>query len=355
MKEKNKYLKALSRENKSTPPIWFMRQAGRYHSHYQKIRAQYSFIEMCKIPAVATEITFGPLDDFGFDAAILFSDLLFPLETMGMGLTYEPGPKLSWHLKSKEDLFKFKAPQVIDNNRAKATMDFQAHALKLISQKLPEEKGLIGFVGGPFTLYCYAVEGSHQGELQDSKKGLTDGRYEGFLERLIPLLSDNMILQAEAGAHAVAMFDTCAGEVDAKTYARYVVPGIQAVLERFKARCPNTPVIYYSKKTDAAHWRKLEGLPISCLGVDWRTPLKKVIEEFGSKYAIQGNINPDWMFLPAEELEKNLREVFASVKNLDLSGYVCGLGHGVLPGVPESNVRLSLKVAREVLERKEEN
>jgi uroporphyrinogen decarboxylase len=343
------FLDALARKNTGRPPVWFMRQAGRYHSHYMAIRARHTFMEMCKVPQVARDITFGPLEEFGFDAAILFSDLLFPLEALGMGLEYTPGPKLGWHLKTKEDLRRLTLPSVVNGTRA-SFMEFQAAALKRIRADLPSEKGLIGFVGGPWTLFCYAVDGSHAGGLEDSKRGLTDGRYAGFLEALIPLLADNMILQARAGAHAVAIFDTCGGEVDAETYGRHVVPALGAVLERFRSACPETPVIYYSKKTDPAHWAKLDGLPFQCLGVDWRHDLLDVLRDFGDKYAIQGNMDPQWITLPEAECEAKARAWMERIaaSGMDLSGWICGLGHGCTPQVKEANVMAVIQLQHEI-------
>src|SRR4051812_34624289 len=183
----NLFRSALKQENSSRPPVWFMRQAGRYHAHYQALRAKHSFIDLCKIPEVACEATMGPIRDFDFDAAILFSDLLFPLEAMGMGLKYEEGPKLDWHLKETSDLARLQGGGGLVKE-----LEFQARALEQIRKKLPQDKGLIGFVGGPLTLFCYAVEGSHKGELDSARKGLNDGRFTGFFEKLLDLLVGNM-------------------------------------------------------------------------------------------------------------------------------------------------------------------
>lgn len=346
----NLYTAALRKKNNGRPPVWFMRQAGRYHSHYQKLRAKHSFMDLCKIPEIACEVTFGPLDDFGFDAAILFSDLLFPLEVMGMGLSYEPGPKLQWHLREPADLSRLRSGRELARG-----LEFQAEALRLIRGRLPAEKGLIGFVGGPLTLYYYAVEGSHQ-NLDSSKKGsavagLRDGRYLGFCEKLGELLAENMALQARAGADGIALLDTCAGELDADAYREFAVPALRSVIDRFKALCPETPIIYYSKNTGPEHWRALSGLPIDCLGIDWHHDIVDVLREFGSAYSIQGNIDPDWLFLEPAELERRLRSVFAKVKELGPDvrrGWVCGLGHGILQQTPEDNVRLFLRVQKEI-------
>ncbi len=337
---------ALNRKNENRPPVWFMRQAGRYHAHYQALRQKYSFIDLCKIPEVACEATMGPIRDFDFDAAILFSDLLFPLEVMGMGLKYEEGPKLDWHLRHVRDLDKLKGGAALVDG-----LMFQAEAMRLIRRQLAPEKGLLGFVGGPLTLFCYAVEGSHQGALDSARAGLKDGRFEGFFEALKDLLVENMRIQAEAGASTIAVLDTCAGEFASDDYVAYVQKALRPVVESFRAQVPGTPVVYYSKGTSWNHWDALTDLPFAGLGVDWRTDLAEVLSRYGSRWAIQGNVDPHWLFLESGELEGRLRRVFESVLRLPAEsrrGWICGLGHGVLPKTPEANVRLFLKLQKEM-------
>jgi uroporphyrinogen decarboxylase len=342
----NAFELAIRKQNKGRPPTWFMRQAGRYHSHYQSLKASHSFMELCKQPKLACEVTMGPIRDFGFDAAILFSDLLFPLEAMGLGLTYDPGPKLAWQLKSREDVARLKG-----GAQAASSMEFQAEACRLLKQKLDPSKALIGFVGGPLTLYCYAVDGGHAGGLESSKAGLEDGRYAGFLEKLHDLLVAEMSLQVRGGADAIAIFDTSAGEFSLEQYSKHGVTALKRVFQDFKSRHPNTPIIYYSRGTGPEHWELLKGSPISCLGVDWRHDLAKTLKDWTPHFAIQGNIDPEWLHLPGPELEKRLRRVFAEVRALPesvRSAWVCGLGHGVLQRTPEENVRLFMRVQKEV-------
>jgi uroporphyrinogen decarboxylase len=323
-----------------------MRQAGRYHGHYQELRKRYSFVELCKKPEVACEATLGPIRDFGFDAAILFSDLLFPLETMGMGLHYEEGPKLDWHLRETADLARLAGGVALARE-----LSFQPEAMRLIRAALPPEKGLLGFVGGPLTLFCYAVEGSHAGSLDSARAGLTDGRFAGFCDRLIGLLAENMAMQARAGADTVAVLDTCAGEFDPAVYESLIVPALSELFYRFTRLCPFSPIAYYSKGTGPEHWKCLERLPVAYLGVDWRHDIAQVLEKQGKRWAIQGNIDPTWLFLEPDELERRLREVFTRVRALPREarrGWICGLGHGVLPKTPGANVRLFLRVQREI-------
>lgn len=339
----NLFQSALARKNDSRPPVWFMRQAGRYHSHYQQLKKNHTFMDLCKKPELACETTMGPIRDFDFDAAILFSDLLFPLEAMGMDLKYDPGPVLGRKLKTPADVRSLKTGKPEE-------LDFQAQAIRLIRKELSPAKGLLGFVGGPFTLYCYAVEGSHQGSLGDAVAGLSDGRYELFFEKLAPLLAENMALQARAGIDTIAVLDTCAGELEAQAYAEKIVPTMRHLFAKFKELCPQIPITYYSKKTGPAHWSTLTGLPIAGLGIDWNHDIAEVLNQWSGQWAIQGNVDPSWLLLPAQELEPKLRAVFEKVRKLPrekLRGWICGLGHGVLQQTPESNVRLFLRLQKE--------
>jgi uroporphyrinogen decarboxylase len=337
---------AIGRRNRERPPVWFMRQAGRYHRHYQQLRARHDFVQLCKQPQLAVEVTMGPVEDFGFDAAILFSDLLFPLEAMGMGLRYAPGPQLDWHLRERADLRR------LHGGAARAAhMSFQAEAIALLRRRLPAERSLIGFVGGPFTLYAYAVAGSHEGFVRDSLVGADGALYAGFNEALRELLAANMALQAEAGADCVAIFDTAAGTLSPAQFASQAAPALAAVVAEFRARCPHTPLIYYSRDTGPAHWAALRGIDLQCLGVDWRHDLGAVLQSEGEHWSVQGNIDPQWLLLPAAQLEQRLRELFARVLQLPAAvraGWICGLGHGVLQSTPEQNVRLALQVQREM-------
>jgi uroporphyrinogen decarboxylase len=345
---------ALARRNARRPPVWFMRQAGRYHRHYQALRARHEFIELCKNPALACEVTLGPIEDFGFDAAILFSDLLFPLEAMGLGLEYSPGPKLGWYLRTCADLARLRGGAA-----TAAHMQFQAEALQLLRPRLPAACGLIGFVGGPFTLYAYATAGSHEGFTRQGLLGLDEtsgdsaGLYRGFCELLVPLLAENMVLQARAGADCVAIFDTAAGALTPEQFATHVAGPLAAVIAAFRKQCPATPLIYYSRETGPAHWQTLQPLGLQCLGVDWRHDLAATLRTQCRHWAVQGNLDPEWLHLPAAELEVKARTVWQAVRELPAelrAAWVCGLGHGVLQHTPEDNVRLLLKLQREIFQ-----
>lgn len=338
--------RALRRDNQGRPPVWFMRQAGRYHHHYQQLRARHEFMQLCKQPQLAAEVTLGPIEEFGFDAAILFSDLLFPLEAMGMGLRYVPGPQLDWHLSETADLARLHG-----GARRAEQLAFQAEALALLRRRLPGECALIGFVGGPFTLYAYAVAGSHEGFASAGLRGLHDGLYSGFTDRLRELLAANMAMQAEAGADCVAIFDTAAGTLGPEQFPEAAAAPVAEVVRLFRARCPDTPVIYYSRDTGPAHWAALRAADVQCLGIDWRHDLVDTLHAQAGRWSVQGNIDPQWLLLPPEQLESRLRALFGRLLDAPRAlraGWICGLGHGVLQQTPEANVKVVLRVQREM-------
>jgi uroporphyrinogen decarboxylase len=326
----------------NTLPVWFMRQAGRYHSHYQGIKKNSDFMTMCKDPKLACEVTLGPIEDFKFNAAILFSDLLFPLELMGFGLSYLSGPPtLKWHLESLNDLSKVK---LIDDS--KNFFKFQGEACKLLREKLPKDVSLLGFVGAPFTLYTYAVEGSHAGNLVSAKKGLYDGRFATFCETLVPVIVEEMLIQAQNGAEAVALFDTAAGELSPQDYKELIVPKINQVLSSFKEKSPNTKVIYYSKHTQSHHIKALNLDYIDVIGVDWRCDLVEIQKLLPKRMFVQGNFDPAWLHLPWTELETKAKTYITDLRErgLDFHRWIAGLGHGVLIQTPEENVRNLVKL-----------
>lgn len=326
---------------KTEVPVWFMRQAGRYHSHYQSIKKDSDFMTMCKDPKLACEITMGPIRDFNFDAAILFSDLLFPLEQMGLGLSYLSGPPtLKFKLESINDLKKCQltAPAI-------DYFKFQKDATVLLREELPKTKSLLGFVGAPFTLYTYAVEGSHSGNLTSSKLGFYDGRFQGFLDLLLPNLLTEMSLQAEGGADAVCLFDTAVGELTLLDFKEFIVPAIKKLTADFKRLHPTKKIIYYSKLTHLNYLHAIEDKNIDVLGIDWRMSLKDALIELGPNYMIQGNIDPSYLHYDWPLFEKKLAQFWEQINHagVPLDRWICGLGHGVLQQTPESNVKKAIQ------------
>lgn len=330
-------------DGKEIVPVWFMRQAGRYHSHYQNIKKKSNFMEMCKDPKLAQEVTHGPLDEFNFDAAILFSDLLFPLEHLGMGLTYAPGPKLGFTLEQTEDLKKLSplAP-------AEEFYAFQGEACALLRKSMPEYKTLLGFVGSPWTLYTYACQGSHAGNLTPSKNGFYDGRFAGFCELLLPNLLTEMRVQAENGADAICLFDTAVGELTKDDFCEFVLPKIKEVTEKFKSEYPDKKIVYYSKLTHIDYLEMIDDKNIDVLGIDWRVNIEDALNTLSDRYYIQGNLDPSHLHLPWEQLEKKWMALWEKVEKTGKANrWICGLGHGVLQHTPEENVKNSVALIHE--------
>lgn len=327
-----RFVNALQRRPQKTPPVWMMRQAGRYHQHYQKLKEKYSFVELCKQPELAAETAMGPIRDFDFDVSILFSDLLFPLEAMGMGLAYNPGPQLEWQL-TPETL-----PRLRPWQEALPHMQFQKHAVAATRALLPKTKSLIGFVGGPWTLYTYAVEGAHKGALISSKTQM--GLFREFAAILMPLLKANIELQFEGGAEVVMIFDTAAGEISSEDFQ------VSAkMLNEIAGQFPGQ-IGYYSKGTGSDHLVHL-GEQFAGMGYDHRWHLPKRLRET-TKGFVQGNFDQALLFDPG--FAPRFREFLKPFQDLSVEercGWVCGLGHGVLPQTPEKHVRQFVDIVRE--------
>lgn len=335
-----RFQNAVNGVAQATPPIWFMRQAGRYHKHYQRLREKHSFMELCKEPELAAQVALGPVEDFDFDVAILFSDILFPLQAMGLGLTYgDAGPALDPHLEESH------IAGLKSLEEALPHLEFQREAMRQTRALLPDDKSLIGFVGGPWTLFVYAVEGSHKGNLIDTKTSM--GMYRKFADLLVPLLIENIRLQLEGGAEVVMIFDTAAGEVEPRWFHRHIGADLEKIFAAFPGK-----IGYYGRGTQPAHLDdpRFDHGPLAGIGVDWRWDMRDAFEA-GSGGFVQGNFDQSLLFLPPDEFQRELRawlEPFVAMTPEQRRGWVCGLGHGVLPKTPEENVRTFVKTVREV-------
>lgn len=334
----DRFQNALKQKVQKVPPIWFMRQAGRYHQHYQKLKEKYTFMELCKQPDLAAEVAMGPIQDFDFDVAILFSDLLFPLEALGLGLTYDPGPKLGQHL-TQEGLKKLTS---IDG--ALEQLQFQKEAMIATRARLPKDKSLIGFVGGPWTLFTYAVEGEHKGSLQIAKSKFE--LYRNFCEILVPLLKKNIQLQLDGGAEVVMVFDTAAGEVSPQVFSAYLEPHLNLLAREFPGKLG-----YYSKGTTEAGVKSIFAQQNwAGFGIDHRWDLPQQLKQKHNGF-LQGNFDQAMLFQEPQDFKRSLQVYLETYLNLTPEqrvGWVCGLGHGVLPKTPEENVRTFVRTVREV-------
>lgn len=332
-----RFLQAVRGETIAVPPIWMMRQAGRYHRPYQALRAKHSFEELCREPELSAEVAMGPIDDFDFDAAILFSDLLFPLEALGFGLSYAEGPPRLDGALDEARLARFRSTE-----EALTRLAFQRDAMRATRARLSPDKGLIGFVGGPWTLFVYAVEGTHAGRLARAKA--SPDLYRAFADRLVPLLVDNIRLQFEGGADIVMIFDTAAGELASETFAQQAAADLDQLAAAFPGRLG-----YYAKGAGPDHFAALQGLWAG-IGVDWRWPLASTLTSPRPPRFLQGNFDPEALRASTPEFEAALDRFLADVRPLNAAerrGWICGLGHGVLPGTPEAHVRHFVTTVRE--------
>ena len=336
-----RFRNALERRAQPVPPIWMMRQAGRYHRHYREMRRRHTFMDLCKEPSLAARVALSPVEDFDFDAAILFSDLLFPLEALGMGLSYDDaGPRIAWRLDD-ETLGRLDEPE-----RAASHLIFQRDALRETRGLLPSDKGLIGFVGGPWTLFVYAVEGTHRGPLVASRR--ESALYGRFLERLVPLLDRTIGFQIEGGADVVMIFDTAAGDLPPAVFRRLVEPSLQTLAGRHPGRLG-----YYTRGANAPHFSGpvFHSGALAGIGLDARWEMSEALGTFRGGF-VQGNFDQTLFFLPEGEFRRVLQEYLEPLARLDAAaraGWICGLGHGVLPGTPEERVREFVSTVRRVL------
>ena len=336
-----KFQNALNRRRQNCPPVWFMRQAGRYHSHYQNLRKEHSFMQLCKDPDLAAQVALGPIQDFDFDVSILFSDLLFPLEALGMGLEYtDAGPRLGFQLSPD----RFSQLQSVE--KALPHLQFQKMAMQKTRSLLPVHKSLIGFVGGPWTLFVYAVEGGHAGSMVQSKtQGLL---YQKFANLMVELLKQNIQLQLDGGAELVMIFDTAAGEVSPDFFKTQLQKDLVKLCEAFPGKLG-----YYSKGTQSAHFDEFfTQAPWAGFGIDHRWSLTHEMRtrtSLSKRGFFQGNFDQALLHLPPDEFQEVLEVWLNEMKKVDnRDGWVCGLGHGVLPKTPMQNVKYFVQRVREV-------
>jgi uroporphyrinogen decarboxylase len=332
-----KFQNVLSGKGNACPPIWFMRQAGRYHSHYQALRKKHSFKELCKTPELAAEVAFGPVNDFDFDVSILFSDILFPLEALGLGLEYAPGPTFD-RIVCHSNVDQLAEPEV-----AIKDLQFQAEAVKQTRARLPSHKSLIGFVGAPWTLFTYAVEGSHSGNMIVSKTSLD--MVNPIFERLVPLLELNINMQLKAGAELVMLFDTSSGGLSLPLFEKIIMPSLERLTSKFPKQLG-----YYSKGVGSAQYDLVQTLPFAGCGYDHRFDLASVFRAGNKTQFVQGNFDQSLLFSDPESFEKHLDDYLKPIRQLDPDErklWVSGLGHGVLPKTPEANVRRFVQRIRE--------
>jgi uroporphyrinogen decarboxylase len=304
-----------------------MRQAGRYMAEYRAIRAHHSLLEICKTPALAAEVTLQPVDRLGVDAAILFADILLPLEPLGVGLEFVEGdgPVLQRPVKTAEDVDR------LPDFDVETELGFVAESVRTIVAALAGRVPLIGFAGGPFTVASYLIEGGHSKNFADTKRLMYGDpqAWNRLMSRLAALTAEYLHMQIAAGADAVQLFDSWVGVLSPDDYRRFVAPHARAILEPLEKT--GVPVIHFGTQTAGllADMRRAGG---NVIGVDWRIDLADAWSRVGNDVAVQGNLDPIALLAPWAELAAATRRVLDGAGGR--AGHVFNLGHGILPETP---------------------
>lgn len=328
MDETYDFIKACYCQPVARTPVWLMRQAGRYLPQYRKIREGVTFLELCKTPELAAEVTLQPVDALGVDAAILFSDILVPIEPMGQRLYYRPAPVLEPPIRSEADVV---ALQVLQPEQ---DVPYVFETIRLLRRELAGRVPLIGFGGAPFTLACYMVEGAGSRHFLALKRLMYQS--PAIYAQLMDKITDTSILylraQAEAGAQALQVFDSWGGILSPADYQRYVLPYSRRLLAALEDL--GVPLIHFVK--GAGNMLDLvASAGGQVVGLDWCIVLNKARGILGEKMAVQGNLDPSVLLGDQTIIEREVKRILD--ENAGRPGHIFNLGHGILPEVPPEN------------------
>jgi uroporphyrinogen decarboxylase len=337
--ETSPFLRACRGLPTERTPVWLMRQAGRYMPEYRAIRARHSMLEAIQTPELAAEITLQPLRAFGFDAGIIFADILPPLIGMGLRLDFVAGkgPVIDNPIESTRDIDRLATPP------ASETLAGTLRAIELV--KAETATPLIGFAGAPFTLASYAIEGGGSKAWVKTKALMLSepAAWRRLMEKLVTVQADYLLAQARAGADALQVFDSWVGlALGRLDYERYVAPYNRSLFERIAQS--GVPTIHFSQGT-AGYLRDVAATGGDVIGVDWRMPLDWCRERLGFERPIQGNLDPCALLAPWRELRHRIDDVLDRAGGRP--GHVFNLGHGIFPETPMDNVRRLVERVRE--------
>ena len=324
-------LRALRKELVPRPPVWLMRQAGRYLPEYQKIRNEVSFLELCNNPELACEVSLQPYERFKTDAVIVFSDILLPAEKMGLQLEFnDDGPRINNLITNEEDIKNLKIPMA--NEETYPTLK----AIKLLKKEIGNKVPIIGFSGAPFTLFCYMTEGYSSPNFNKSKKFLYANSQAShqLLSKITNTIFLYLTMQVNAGAHVLQIFDTWSGVLSPEDYRIFALPHLKNLISDLSPL--KVPVILYTNNSNHL-LPKISMLKVSCHSLDWRVNLQEVRDSYGMDLCLQGNLDPAILLSTQDVVREKTKNMIQSVKNWQ-TGYICNLGHGVLPQTPVDNV-----------------
>ncbi|MBT3232149.1 MAG: uroporphyrinogen decarboxylase [Calditrichaeota bacterium] len=338
-KDEMLYLRAARGEKFEKPPVWLMRQAGRYLPEYNLIRKKFSFLDVCNNPELACEVTMQPIRRFHFDASIMFSDILVPLVPMGAELSFGKGhgPVISNTIRSKSDVDKIKKIE------PRESLKHVLESVKMMRAELPGDVALIGFAGAPFTLSSYWVEGGKPDPFANLK-GMMYHQPETFinlLEKLGEMVVDYLSALVEAGADAIQLFDTWAGIMPVHEYRKFNLPVLKSIFSGLKHL--GVPTTYYAK--GSMHLLpEMKNTGADVIGLDWRSPLDEARVTLGAETVLQGNLDPTVLLGSEETIRRETRRILSEVNGS--GGHIFNLGHGILPMTPISSVEILLDEIR---------
>jgi uroporphyrinogen decarboxylase len=321
-----RFLAACRREPVDRTPVWFMRQAGRYMAEYRALRAKYSMLELCKTPELATQVTLQPVERLDVDAAILFADLLLPFEAMGRKFDFlSDGPTVFEPVRTLADIA---ALRVSD---PREDLGYVMEAVRLVRRALDGKVPLIGFGGAPFTLASYLVEGGRSTSFAKTKRLMytEPAAWHELCAKLGEVVAGFLVAQVEAGAQAIQLFDSWAGQLGPEDYREFAMPHSARVIER--VRQTGVPLIHFATGNP-------ELLPLlrqaggDVIGVDWRIDLDQAWRLVGDDVAVQGNLEPAALLAPRDVLRRRVVSVLDRAG--DRPGHIFNLGHGILPETP---------------------
>jgi len=316
-----------------------MRQAGRYMRQYRDIRAKHGILEICKRPDLAAAVTLQPVEVLDVDAAIIFADLLLPVEPMGLKLRFVSGegPVIDNPVATSEDVDSLSISNSDD-------LGYVGEAIQSVTRALAGRVPVIGFVGAPFTLASYMVEGGASRTFLKTKKLMYNDEtlWRRLMGKLVDVLGSFALMQVAAGARAIQVFDSWAGALGADDYVRYVAPYSRALIDRI--RSGSVPVIHFGTGT-GGFFRELHAAGGDVLGVDWRLNIDQAWMDISYRAAIQGNLDPAALFAPLPELKDKVNELLKRTGSRP--GHIFNLGHGILPETPVENVKAVVQMVRE--------
>jgi len=343
MARNDRFLKACRKEPVDCTPIWMMRQAGRYLKEYRDIRSKYSFIEMCKTPELVVEVTLQPVRRFELDAAIIFADILLPLEYMGIDFEFskDDGPQIKNPVRTKKEVEKMRK-FVIEEH-----MDYLLTSIKLVRKELDGKLPLIGFSGAPFTLASYIIEGGGSKNYIHTKTMMykEPDTWHLLMEKLVDMIIDYLNAQIQAGAQAVQVFDSWVGCLCPSDYKEFILPHQKRLFEGLDKSVPNIHFAF-----GASHLLKLvKEAGGDVIGLDWRIDLDDAWKSLNFETAVQGNLDPAALYGSRDYIKRRVEDILKRAGNRN--GHIFNLGHGILPTVPVENAEYLVNLVHELSKR----